>query len=342
MEGMNPVAAIVQPTALKPPVFVGLASALCALSGSLIAIRLWTNFNHLRKLYIDDYLSVLALLFLIWNSVTFSLLFDVLNSNPDDVTIEHLTRLVAVGITSGNSSIYSAKLPLLFMLIRIFGVKHWLRWTCIFLIVVGTLGGVITLLYAGISCSPDLHEPTPPFLFSCISALTDATIARGSISLAIDVIAFILPIPVIVNLNMPLRRKIGVAFAFATGLLAIAASALGLYFQEAQSTESSTNFANALLVTVIESAVVLMVSCTPAIHVFWTKHAGFLRSRFGLLTSSHTKSKLSESTTNLGGTSTSNSDHTQVRAHEYVELDELADMGKPPDERKVLRVQQYV
>ncbi|KAJ5869781.1 hypothetical protein N7455_004722 [Penicillium solitum] len=337
MEGMNPVAAIVQPTALKPPVFVGLASALCALSGSLIAIRLWTNFNHLRKLYIDDYLSVLALLFLIWNSVTFSLLFDVLNSNPDDVTIEHLTRLVAVGITSGNSSIYSAKLPLLFMLIRIFGVKHWLRWTCIFLIVVGTLGGVITLLYAGISCSPDLHEPTPPFLFSCISALTDATIARGSISLAIDVIAFILPIPVIVNLNMPLRRKIGVAFAFATGLLA-----LGLYFQEAQSTESSTNFANALLVTVIESAVVLMVSCTPAIHVFWTKHAGFLRSRFGLLTSSHTKSKLSESTTNLGGTSTSNSDHTQVRAHEYVELDELADMGKPPDERKVLRVQQYV
>lgn len=94
--------------------------------------------------------------------------------------------------------------------------------------------------------------------------------------------------------------------------------------------------------SVIESAVVLMVSCTPAIHVFWTKHAGSLRSRFGLLTSSHTKSKLSESTTNLGGTSTSNSDQTQVRAHEYVELDELADMGKSPYERKVLRVQQYV
>ena len=129
------------------------------------------------------------------------------------------SQLVAVGIASGNSSIYSAKLPLLFMLIRVFGIKDWLRWTCIFLIVVGTLGGVITLLYAGISCSPDLHEPTPPFLLSCVSALTDATIARGSISLAIDVIAFIIPIPIIVNLNMPLRRKIGVAFAFATGLL---------------------------------------------------------------------------------------------------------------------------
>ncbi|KAJ5456701.1 hypothetical protein N7530_011975 [Penicillium desertorum] len=320
MEGMNPIAAIVQPSALKPPVFVGLASALCALSGSIIALRLWTNFNHIQKLHVDD----------------------LLNSNPNDVTIEHLTRLVAVGIASGNSAVYSAKLPLLFMLIRIFGIKDWLRWTCIFLIVVGTLGGVITLLYAGISCSPDLHEPTPPFLFSCVGALTNATIARGSISLAVDVIVFVVPIPVIVDLKMPLRRKIGVAFVFATGLLAIAASALGLYFQKAQSTQSSTNFANALLVTVIESAVVLMVSCTPAIHIFWTKHAGFLRRRFGLLTSSHTKSKLSESKTNLGGSSTSNSDRPQVRAHDYVELQEVADMGKSPYDPKVLNVKQYV
>jgi hypothetical protein len=163
-----------------------------------------------------------------------------LNSNPNDITIEHLTRvrlrlscnrqfvkllanifsqLVAVGIASGNGAIYSAKLPLLFMLIRTFGIKNWLRWSCIFLIVFGTLGGLATLLYAGISCSPDLHEPTPPFLFSCVAALTDATIARGSISLAIDVAVFIIPIPVIVNLKMPLRRKIGVAFAFGTGLL---------------------------------------------------------------------------------------------------------------------------
>lgn len=163
-----------------------------------------------------------------------------LNSNPNDLTIEHLTRvwlretlrsflvklladifsqLVAVGIASGNGAIYSAKLPLLFMLIRAFGIKTWLRWSCVFLIIFGTLGGVITLLYAGISCSPDFHEQTVPFLFSCITALTDATIARGSLSLVIDVAVFILPIPVIVNLKMTLRRKIGVAFAFGTGLL---------------------------------------------------------------------------------------------------------------------------
>jgi uncharacterized BrkB/YihY/UPF0761 family membrane protein len=105
------------------------------------------------------------------------------------------------------------------MLNRIFGVKEWFRWMCLFLIVFGTLGGVITLLFASISCSPGLHEPTPPFLFSCVSAITNATIARGSLSLAVDVIIFVLPIPIIVNLKMPHRRKIGLCIAFATGFL---------------------------------------------------------------------------------------------------------------------------
>ncbi|KAJ5919760.1 hypothetical protein N7454_009595 [Penicillium verhagenii] len=357
---MNPIALIIQPSALRPQVFVGVATALCTLTASIIALRLWTNYNHLRKFQIDDYLIILALLFLIWNAITFSLLMYVLNSNPDDVTITHLTRLIAIGIASGNGAIYSAKLPLLFMLKRTFGIKKWLRWSCLTLIILGTLGGVITLLYAGISCSPDLHKPTTPFLFSCVDALTDATIARGSISLAVDVVTFILPIPIIVNLKMPLRRKIGLAFAFATGLLAIASSALGLYFQTAQSTESSTNFANALLFTsvyqlpispepltdkrltsVIESAVVVMVSCTPAVHLFWTKHAGPLRSRLGLLASSH-KSRLSESQSHLEETATSNSGRIRVLTHQYVELGDRTDSGRPQYEAKALGAAEYV
>ncbi|PYI05121.1 hypothetical protein BO78DRAFT_419980 [Aspergillus sclerotiicarbonarius CBS 121057] len=338
MASMNPVAAIVQPTAVKPAAYVGLASALCVLSAGLVSLRCWTNFNHMGKLHVDDYLSVLAFLFLIWNTVAFALLFEMLNSNPDDVTITHLTRLVAVGIASGNGAIYSAKLPLLFMLMRTFGIKKWLRWTCLFLIIFGTLGGVISLLYAGIACSPNLHEPTAPFLVSCVDALTDATVARGSLSLAIDVIVFILPLPIIVNLKMPLRKKIGLAFAFATGLLAIAASALCLYFQEAQSGGSSNNFANALLVSTVESSVVLMVSCTPGIHLFWTKYMGSLRTRLGITTTLN-KSKLSDS--NMGGTVTSK-DGIQVRTDQYVELEDRAGLVKPTYEARALSVKQYV
>jgi hypothetical protein len=84
--------------------------------------------------------------------------------------------------------------------------------------------------------------------------------------------------------------------------------------------------------SVIESAIVTMVSCTPAIHLFWTKHADFLRSRLGLrmLPLSQTKSKLSES--NLGESSASESDRVLVHTHHYVELEERAGLGRPPYE----------
>ncbi|RAL15146.1 uncharacterized protein BO97DRAFT_421939 [Aspergillus homomorphus CBS 101889] len=327
---MNPLALIIQPSALKPPVFAAVASFLCALSACFIALRLWTNLTHLRKLYVDDYLSVLALLILIWNSVTFGILINALNSNPDDVTIPYLTRLVAVGIASGNSAIYSVKLPLLFMLIRTFGIKTWLRWTCLFLITFGTLGGLTTLLYAGISCSPDLHEPTTPFLVSCVSVLTDATIARGSLSLFIDVIVFILPLPIILKLKMPLRKRIGLAFAFATGLLAITASALGLYFNAAQSQASSTNFANALMfrqVHVVESAVVLMVSCTPCIHLFWNKHGNAFRSFLRLGGTAVSNATTTSSESHLVR-SEANKDRIQVRMDQYIELEEGIAQGE--------------
>lgn len=56
---------------------------------------------------------------------------------------------------------------------------------------------------------------------SCSHALrlTNATITRGSLSLAVDVIMFALPIPIIANLKVPFRRKIGLGIAFTTGLL---------------------------------------------------------------------------------------------------------------------------
>jgi hypothetical protein len=77
-----------------------------------------------------------------------------------------------------------------------------------------------------------------------------------------------------------------------------------------------------------------MVSCTPAIHLFWTKHAGFVRTRLGLgmLTTAHTKSKLAES--HLGGTTASNSDRILVQTHHYVELDERGVVGKPTYEAR--------
>jgi hypothetical protein len=46
--------AIIQPTNLRPETFVGLATAFCTLTATVIGIRLYANHDHSRKLYADD------------------------------------------------------------------------------------------------------------------------------------------------------------------------------------------------------------------------------------------------------------------------------------------------
>lgn len=117
-------------------------------------------------------------------------------------------------------AMYTAKLPLLFLFIRTFGIKVWLRWTCRILVMFGALGFLASATYATTQCSPALHPGGgQPFLLTCIQGVTHGTIARGSLSLFIDIILFFLPFPVLKSLNMPFRRKLGLAFVFMAGLL---------------------------------------------------------------------------------------------------------------------------
>jgi hypothetical protein len=91
--------------------------------------------------------------------------------------------------------------------------------------------------------------------------------------------------------------------------------------------------------SIIESAIVTMVSCTPGIHLFWNKHAGLLRTHLGLRTlgSSHPKSKSSQSNLDpmLRGTNDSRSDRVIVQTHHYIELEEYTNLRKARYEVRV-------
>lgn len=95
--------------------------------------------------------------------------------------------------------------------------------------------------------------------------------------------------------------------------------------------------------SVIESAIVVLVSCAPALHLFWAKYAQPLRSRLGLsrLTTGASKSKTTGlSSSGLGRRSklqggphlpdeSSSTERIQVTTHHYVELQEYPGAEKP-------------
>ena len=55
-------------------------------------------------------------------------------------------------------------------------------------------------------------------------------IALAAISLVLDVVVLLLPLPVLRNLQMPLRRKVGVAGVFSLGGFVVVASIARLVF----------------------------------------------------------------------------------------------------------------
>ncbi|CAI6043639.1 unnamed protein product [Clonostachys chloroleuca] len=325
---------VVQPSQLTPQAFLAAAVTLFVATAAFVAIRLWSNFKHI-KIHVDDYLCVVALICLFWNAATFYVLISVLNKDPKDVTINWINTLA---YSQATAHCIRQSSPPLFLYIRTFGVERWLRRTCHFLAIMGFVGFISTATYTSVECSPQRHEETPLFLFSCITAVTNGCIARASVSMAMDVPMFVLPIPVIWKLHMPLRRKIGLAMVFVVGIFAIAASALGLYFQKAQTGGSSSNFANALLVTVLESAIVIIVSCTPAIHLLWTREAGAVRARLGLsrLSTKNTGSRQEDFGSHSSGHRPKNhSGSIQVTTNHYIEL---GDMPNDPEPRSTAHV----
>ena len=91
---------------------------------------------------------------------------------------------------------------------------------------------------------------------------------------------------------------------------------------------SSVAYANHPSHSIIEAAVVILVSCTPSIHLFWTTKGKTLRSRLGLSTNHTTDAKSKKGISDYSSGSTS--DNIRVTTRHYVELQDYA--GNKPEQ----------
>lgn len=110
------------------------------------------------------------------------------------------------------------KAPVLLILIRIFGVKTWLRTISYSTLVLSALAIVGGISYGGAICNPK-GTWSPEFSSKCVIAGPITSLVAGVTGLIVDLIVFILPLPVIFKLNLSLGRKIGIALLFMAGIL---------------------------------------------------------------------------------------------------------------------------
>ncbi|KAL8726422.1 MAG: hypothetical protein Q9181_006051, partial [Wetmoreana brouardii] len=118
----------------------------------------------------------------------------------------------------------------------------------------------------------------------CFEQAKPLGFVQGVFGIVSDLFIWFLPLPVVWNLQMPTRKKIGVTTIFATGLLAVIASNLVLYYRIQQSNKKDQFWmlSAALLLSMVETSVGVICGCTPYLAKFW-RHERSSNSLVGLV-----------------------------------------------------------
>lgn len=86
-------------------------------------------------------------------------------------------------------------------------------------LVVAAMIYIAGLIYTLVNCPVDASKATFVAYQSCAYSNTLTGVISGFVSVIVDAIMFILPIPIIISLNLERSKKIGLAVTFFSGIL---------------------------------------------------------------------------------------------------------------------------
>ena len=119
-----------------------------------------------------------------------------------------------------NPAIFFAKLALFILYFRIFSTDRKTRIGIYLGIIIGCLFYTSADIVFLITCVPrrGVRWLSPEFAAQCTPA-TNMNYVQGIFGVVSDLYIFILPLPVLWTLQMPLKRKLGITAIFVTGLM---------------------------------------------------------------------------------------------------------------------------
>lgn len=118
-----------------------------------------------------------------------------------------------------NPGIFFAKAAILALYLRIFATTRRMRHLVYFPLVLLALVYAAMIPVATVFCTPRTGEHWDIFLLEKCHSTATLAIVQGVFGLASDIYIFILPLPMIYNLHLPSRKKLGLLLVFMAGIL---------------------------------------------------------------------------------------------------------------------------
>jgi hypothetical protein len=244
--------------------------------------------------------------------------------NDPTVELLYLARIATATYFIAAYSNFFAKTPLLILYIKLFGAKSWVRWASYTTLALGFMGFTATSI-AGVMYHPEGKVLDQEYFAGFLHRSYVVAVTNATFNLAMDIVAFIIPIPVIASLHLPTRRKIGLALMFFSGIVAIATGAVSLHYRRSSSAQSIIDLTIVCLCTIADSGIAIMLGCVPALRGLWLKHGSqlsFVSKLQSKLSSSRTTATKSTKSTQSQSQLYAENTHRKSPSHSYIELEE--------------------
>ncbi|KAI1260602.1 hypothetical protein F5Y18DRAFT_251629 [Xylariaceae sp. FL1019] len=266
--------------------FVAIEITIVVLVVVPVCARVWNNHVLGQRQHLDDYVAVAATTFLLVSALVNYFeqrsFVEQLSAVTPEQALNHvkvISQWLIADFSIALVAVWFSKAPLLLLYIRMFGVKNAVRYTCYATLVVSGIAYFTLSTYLAVVCDPVRLGIEDEAHFDRYKNRCTALYARVgfipacSLSVFQDVLNLALPIPVIWSLKLNRRKKIGLAFVFAWGAVAVAASILSLLFHLNLGLQNSAYaFYIEQLLSLIDCAIAIIVSSVPSMHSVWVVH----------------------------------------------------------------------
>ncbi|KAI0003123.1 hypothetical protein F4779DRAFT_111381 [Xylariaceae sp. FL0662B] len=299
--------------------FLAAGITVASAASMFVAFRLGANWRIHKSLLIDDYVSIIAVGFL--GAAVGLYYYTVAWLNDPTVPPLDLARVAIATYFVAAYSNYTAKAPLLLLYAKLFGAKVWVRRIAYITLALGFVGYTATSL-VGTLDNPENKTLDTAYWNRLFGHSYGKAVSNAVFNLTIDMIAFLVPIPIIYRLHLPLRKKIGLAFLFVLGIVAISSGAVSLHFRRNSSQQTVEDLTLVCIFTILDSSIGIILGCVPAIRAIWIKkylELGFFTWVKSMVSSRSTT--VMEQTQNRKNLHAGDSQYT-AKSHNYIELEE--------------------
>ncbi|KAK3374270.1 hypothetical protein B0T24DRAFT_594375 [Lasiosphaeria ovina] len=243
-----------------------------------VVLRLWTRIRLTRSLGSDDYLCILATACVFaYSGLVLSFIGNPEGKHGWDIPLgEVLTNHYWLEATMASVWVYCwatlfVKLTLLVLYLRIFRPSAWGRWPI--LITIALISGFYVATFAGyVGICAKAGSPLWETIqdLNCANNSLKISKAQGWFGLFSDLAILIIPLPLVWQLSLTSKRKVGVMAVFLTGLAACIVSAVALakrYSLVEQGADRTWENSVLFLYCTLELSIGIICSCMPVMAV---------------------------------------------------------------------------